>query len=494
MSQKNETAVLLLSLLITIGLIGGGWWWFQQNKNFQLNSTSNQPSPSKTSTNSIDNLLSQGDRVLITQNATPEKQAATEAIASGNYTEAVSQLEASLKKQRNDPEALIYLNNARIGEGSSLAFNARRGLQGGEPHSPSAREPRQQKSYTIAVAVPIDAEVNAAQEILRGVAQAQNEINTSGGIKGIPLKVIMASDRNNRETARQLAQTLAKNPDILGVVGHFSSDVTLAAGQIYQQTGLVMISPTSTSIELSGVGNYIFRTVPSDRFSGSALAKYLLKQLKQQKAAVFYNSASNYSNSLKNIFITDVFAEGGEIVAEFDLGSSNFNAANAVQQAKQQEAQALVLLANSATLNPALLVIQVNNRQLSLLGGDSLYKPQTLQIAGSQAVGMVLAVPWHILAHPNSPFPQAATRLWGGDVNWRTALAYDATLALINGIELNPSRQGIQQVLSTRDFVANGASGKIRFLPSGDRNQAVELVKVVAGQRSGFDYDFVPLR
>ncbi|AFZ34245.1 amino acid/amide ABC transporter substrate-binding protein, HAAT family [Stanieria cyanosphaera PCC 7437] len=461
MSQKNETGILLLSLLITIGLIGGGWWWFQQQENLPFNSSNN------TSTSSSDDLLSPGNRVLITQNATPEKQAATAAIANNNYAEAISQLEASLKKQRNDPEALIYLNNARIGT---------------------------QKAYTIAVAVPIDAETNAAQEILRGVAQAQTEINNAGGIKSVPLKVIISSDRNNLDTAQLLAQTLAQNPEILGVVGHFSSDTTLAASQVYQKAGLVMISPTSTSVDLSGVGNYIFRTVPSDRFAGNALAQYLLQQLKLQQAAVFYNSASSYSNSLKNIFTTDIFAQGGDIVGEFDLGSNSFNAADAVRQAQQQKAQALVLLANSATLDPALLVIQVNNRQLPLLGGDSLYKPQTLQIAGSNAVDLILAVPWHILADPNSSFPQTATRLWGGEVNWRTALAYDATQALIAGLERNPTRQGLQQALSAKDFVANGASGKIRFLPSGDRNQAVQLVKVVKGNRSGFGYDFVPLR
>lgn len=467
MSQKNETGILLLSLLITIGLIGGGWWWFQQQNNLPFNSANNQSQSNKTRSGSTDNLLSQGNQVLITQNATPEKQAATEAIANNNYAEAISQLEVSLKKQRNDPEALIYLNNARIGT---------------------------QKAYSIAAAVPIDAETNAAQEILRGVAQAQTEINNRGGINGVPLKVVIASDRNNVDTAQQLAQVLAQNSEILGVVGHFSSDTTLAASQVYQKAGLVMISPTSTSVDLSGVGNYIFRTVPSDRFAGNALAQYLLQQLKLQKAAVFYNSASSYSNSLKNIFTTDIFAQGGDVVAEIDLGNNSFNAANAFRQAQQQGAQALVLLANSATLDPALLVIQVNNRQLPLLGGDSLYKPQTLQIAGDDAVDLVLAVPWHILADPKASFPHAATQLWGGEVNWRTALTYDATQALIAGLERNPTRQGLQQALSAADFVADGASGKIRFLPSGDRNQAVQLVKVVKGNRSGFGYDFVPLR
>lgn len=59
-------------------------------------------------------------------------------------------LEQSLSRRSNDPEALIYLNNARIGE---------------------------KETYTIAAVVPIGTEKTSAKEILRGVAQAQNEIN-----------------------------------------------------------------------------------------------------------------------------------------------------------------------------------------------------------------------------------------------------------------------------------------------------------------------------
>jgi branched-chain amino acid transport system substrate-binding protein len=31
------------------------------------------------------------------------------------------------------------------------------------------------------------------------------------------------------------------------------------------------------------------------------------------------------------------------------------------------------------------------------------------------------------------------------------------------------------------------------FLPSGDRNQSIQLVMVKAGKRSGYHYDFTPI-
>ncbi len=465
MSQRNETKILIFSLLITAGLIGGGAWWFlnkfNQNNGTSINVNNNNQS-------SATPRISSGETLLITDESNPNKLAGISAFAAGNFSEAVTNLQASLAINRNDPEALIYLNNAKIANN---------------------------KSYTIVVAsVPIGVEKNVAQEILRGVAQAQNEINAKGGINGIPLKVIIANDDNNPDIAQKLAQEFVKNPEILGVIGHFGSETTIAASSVYQSNGLVLISPTSTSVKLSGIGNYIFRTVPSDRFSGNSLAKYMLTTLNRKKAAVFYNSQSDYSTSLKDVFTTTIFGEGGEIVTEFDFSKPNFNAINAVQEATQRGAEVLMLAPNSATLDQALQVTLINQKKLPILAGDSVYKPKTLEIGKDLSLGMIVAVPWHVLSNPNSPFVKTATNLWGGDINWRTTMAYDATEALITAISKNPTRQGVQQALLDPNFVAQGGAGDIRFLPSGDRNQQVQLVTIIKGNRSGFGYDFVPLK
>ena len=470
MSQKNETAVLVLSLLITLGLVGGGIWWLanRSGTNFGSLSPENQALSNKSpqSQQSIEQRLSAGKKLLVPAGVTAKKQEAVGAIASGNYNAAIANLETSLQANRNDPEALIYLNNARIGN---------------------------QKSYTIAVAVPIGSDINAALEILRGVAQAQNELNQSGGIKGIPLKVLIANDDNNPEIASQIATALAKNSEVLGVIGHFGSDVTLAASKVYQQNQLVAISATSTSVQLSGIGSNIFRTVPSDRFAANALSRYMLTKLQKQKAVIFFNSASSYSKSLKDEFTTAVYGDGGQIVSEFDFANSNFNAAESMKGAIAQGAEVIMLASNSATIDQALQVVQVNAKRLPLLAGDGAYTAKTLQLGAAGATDMVLAVPWHILADPQSNFPQTSKQLWNAEVSWRTALSYDATRALIVSLGRNPTRTGIQQALSASDFSAKGASGTIRFLASGDRNRAVQLVTVKPGNRTSYGYDFVPI-
>ncbi len=56
MSQKNETPILVLSLLITIGLIAGGWWLLNKNNFFKpklSNSSSSTSNTSATPPNSV---------------------------------------------------------------------------------------------------------------------------------------------------------------------------------------------------------------------------------------------------------------------------------------------------------------------------------------------------------------------------------------------------------------------------------------------------------
>lgn len=466
MSQKNnETLPLILSLLITLGLLMGGLWWFAGR--FGTLTGALSPDAGETvPSGDPKTRLSTGERLIFPEGASAEKQAAVQAIASRNYAQAIPALETLLKVNRNDPEALIYLNNARIG---------------------------QQTSYTIAVPVPATTDVNGSLEILRGVAQAQSEINQAGGMNGVPLKVVIANDDNNPAVAQQVARSLVENSSVLGVVGHYSSDVTLAAAQVYQASGLVAISPVSTSVKLSNYGDFIFRSVPSDFVAARSLADHALNRLKRQKAAVFFNSQSGYSQSIKSEFGTALALGGGQVVSEFDLSDPAFSPSRALEQAVQQGATVLALLPNSGQLDRALQVVQINQGRLPLLGGDDVYAPRTLEVGQAAARGMIVAVPWHILSNPQAPFVQSSRQLWGGDVNWRTVTAYDATQALIGGLRRDPSRKGVQQVLRNAAFNVEGATEGVRFLPSGDRNQAVQLVEIQPGRRSGYGYDFVPI-
>ncbi|MDJ0689024.1 MAG: bifunctional serine/threonine-protein kinase/ABC transporter substrate-binding protein [Xenococcaceae cyanobacterium MO_188.B32] len=464
--RHSSTKIWLYLSLITIAWVVALPLWLENtHKPVVPMATVDSPDTEKIDSQ-LPQRFSQGERILISQVMTPEKQLAVAEFAAANYSKAKSLLEKSLLNYANDPESLIYLNNADIGD---------------------------REAHTIAVSIPLGSNLNATQEILRGVAQAQNQINQEGRINGIPLKVLIVNDDDNPDIAKQVATKLSENPQILGLVGHYASDVTLATAKIYESGQLTVISPISTSVKLSNFSPYVFRTVPSDYIAARALAEYMLEELDKKNVAIFYSSQSNYSQSLKSEFATAVSLGGGRIVHEFDLSSPNFSAAQSLKQAIDGETEVLMLAANTATLDKALQVVQVNRKKLDLLAGDGVYAPKTLEVVGELAENMVIAIPWHIKKNLDVEFVKTANQLWRGEVNWRTAMAYDATQALIAAIEQNPTRVGVQKVLSNANFSAVGASSTIHFSPSGDRLEGIQLVEVCKSDRLSFGYEFVPI-
>ncbi len=457
-SPKNEIPLLLGSLLVTGGILAAGYWWFMGGRG-----------GSNVSGQSTE--LSEGSKNLVASEAGGKasfiqaKSAGVAAVIRKQNAEAVTQFSKALQISSNAPETKIYFNNAKIGD--STAFK-------------------------IAVAVPIQSDLNGSLEILRGVAQAQEEVNKAGGINGIPLKVVIADDAGRTENAVQVAQDLSKDEQVLGVVGHYASDASTAAAKVYDAAKLVSISPVSTSTKLTKVSPYFFRTVPSDYVSARALADYALQKLQRKQAVVFFNSQSGYSQSLKDEFATAMSLGGGSVVQEVDLSAADFSAAKALGQAPG--ADVIMLAANTSTLDRSLQVVQSNPKKLPVLGGDDVYTPKTLEVGRQQALGMVVAVPWHIDANPQAKFAQTSRRMWGAAVNWRTALAYDAAQSLITALKTGANRGGVRDALAANSFQAVGGSGAVRFLPSGDRNAGIQLVQVVVGKKSGFGFDFTPVK
>ncbi len=447
--MSKEVAVLVGSVLITAGVVGGGFWWLSQQGGGGTAA------------------ISRGETLILTTDRNPNKERAAAAMAQGQYPQAIADWEVSLQQNPNDPEAVIFANNARLA---------------------GAVVP------TLAVVVPATTGTTSARELLRGVAQAQRELNTHSRL---PFRVAIANDENKPDLAKAVAQRLVQDATVLGVIGHFGSEASLAAAPIYNQAQLPMISATSTSTQLSTAGAAVFRTVPSDRFTAEALARYALNTLKRRRALVLFNANSTYSQSLKTEFTTALAASGGQVLGEIDLAAPNYQGVAVPEQAQRLGAEFLALLPNTATLEPALTAAIANAQgpRLPMVGGDSVYNPKTLEMGGAAVRDLAVAVPWHIDADPGARFVATSRQQWRGDVNWRTAMAYDAVQAWHTalGLTLPPTRAGLIATLRTPGFQAVGATGLVRFLPSGDRNRPMQLVRVVPGKRSGFGLDFVPV-
>ncbi|MBD2215044.1 ABC transporter substrate-binding protein [Nostoc linckia FACHB-104] len=391
------------------------------------------------------------------KNLTPEQTKINQLINSQQFYLAISQLEQYRQNNPRNGQALIILENTKIGF---------------------------KKSILIAVIAPINDDLNKAEEMIRGLAQAQWEVNAAGGINGLPIKIILVDDSKDQNTVRQTAQQLVNNQDILGIIGHLSSDNSMVASEVYQKGKILMISPTATSTNLTPKGEYIKRTVVNDAIAGGTLASYVSQKLQKKSIAIFYNSQNNYSKSLRESLINGYMVEKGKIAYEADLSDPNFRAGAMVTQAKTAGADVIMLAADSSMLDKALQVMQANDKRLLLIGGDSLYiNDPILSIGCNDAQGMILAVPWNVKNHLNSPYVKTASYLFKAEVSWRSKMGYDALSAIIAALKKTPNhtRQSLQETISKPDFYApSGDQEVVKFDRRGDRIQPVELVTVTA--------------
>ncbi len=181
------------------------------------------------------------------------------------------------------------------------------------------------------------------------------------------------------------------------------------------------------------------------------------------------------------------------LLEEFDLSRPDFDAFESINESIVRGAEVILLASDHTMFDRAIQVLSVNNKRLKVLAGDSFFSQKVLKILGKEATGAVLAVPANLAP---SPFWQTFKGVWGQTVpvSPRSALAYDATQALITAMRNEPSRGGIQRHLAQPTFSASGAEGNVKFLPTGDRQGSVHLM-TVAPVKSGkvTRYSFKPL-
>ena len=398
-----------------------------------------------------------------------------QAFKKGNYQEAIKLFKEAVNANRYDPEVLIYYNN-------SLA------RQQGSP-------------FTLAVVVPLDKnqdDKNNTPEILRGVAQAQDQFNQKKGLNGRLLEIVIAND-SNTEKAKEVAQELIKDSSILGVIGHISSDATKIALPEYEKAKLAVISPTSTSILLNNP--VLFRAVYSDESAGKKLAEYTYKNLKLKKAVIFANPNSPYSNSIREVFANQFGKLGGEVVPKplIDLTASTFDPEREVDRSvytNNVKAEAALLFPDTRSTNIALNIAkEITKRnekpttqnppkpEFKMLAGDTLYNNETLTSGGKNVEGLIIAVPWFRGTSQAQSFAKKSAQQWGGGISWLTATSFDATQALIKTLSNNPSRSTVLRDLKNVSLTKNETSGyPLKFTPEREREGESILLQVKGNQ------------
>ncbi|MCC6358592.1 MAG: ABC transporter substrate-binding protein [Phycisphaerales bacterium] len=156
-----------------------------------------------------------------------------------------------------------------------------------------------------------------------GIRLAIKEFNAAGGHKGRMIELITYDDQGKADEAVKTVTRLIGNDKVVAILGEVASSRSIAGGQVAQQKGVPMITPSSTNVLVTEIGDMISRVCFIDSFQGYVGAKFAAEHLKAKKAAILYNRAQAYSTGLADDFKTAFKKLGGSIATEQAYGDGD---------------------------------------------------------------------------------------------------------------------------------------------------------------------------
>lgn len=245
----------------------------------------------------------------------------------------------------------------------------------------------------IALAGPVTGPVAQYGDMqFTGANMAIDVINQAGGVDGRPLQGVIFDDACDPKQAVAVANRIV-NDGIRFVVGHLCSSSTQPATDIYEDEGILMVTPAATSPDITNRGyQLIFRTIGLDSMQGPTAGKYIVEQVKPNKVAVIHDK-QQYGEGIASA-VRDVLTEAGIEVPIFDgitAGDKNFSSLIARLR------QSGVDFAYFGGYHPELGLILRQAREQGLdipfMGPEGVGNSDISAIAGEASEGMLVTLP-----------------------------------------------------------------------------------------------------
>ena len=119
------------------------------------------------------------------------------------------------------------------------------------------------------------------------------------------LTIVQGDTQLDPAKASVVAQSMASNSSILGVIGPAGSQEVTASAPILKKAGLAFMSGSATNVTLTDgkLKGYFFRVVPNDSVQAPTAADYMMKKLgaKKGKTVMIVDDQESYSTGLADI-------------------------------------------------------------------------------------------------------------------------------------------------------------------------------------------------
>ena len=225
-----------------------------------------------------------------------------------------------------------------------------------------------------------------------GAKQAIADINAKGGVDGKMLEAKEYDDACDPKQAVAVANKVV-NDGVKFVVGHLCSSSTQPASDIYEDEGVIMITPAATSPEITARGyKLIFRTIGLDSAQGPAAGNYIADHVKPKIVAVLHDK-QQYGEGIATAVKQTLEKKGTKVAVFEGLNAGDKDFSSIIQKLKQANVDFVYYGGYHPELGLILRQSKEKGLNAKFMGPEGVGNDSISQIAQGASEGLLVTLP-----------------------------------------------------------------------------------------------------
>ncbi|WP_405642886.1 branched-chain amino acid ABC transporter substrate-binding protein [Streptomyces sp. NBC_00019] len=249
----------------------------------------------------------------------------------------------------------------------------------------------------IGVDAPLTGDLSAlGLGIKNSVDLAAKTANKQKLVDGVTFEIKALDDQAQPSSGQANASTLVADKSVLGVVGPLNSSVAESMQKVFDDAKLVEVSPANTGPALTQGVNWqkekvrtyksYFRTSTTDAIQGPFAAQYVYNDAKKTKVFVI-DDKKTYGAGLAATFTAEFKKLGGKVVGTDHIDPETKDFSAVATKVKSSGADVVYYGGEYPQAGPLSKQIKASGAKIPLVGGDGIFDPQFVELAGAGSAG-----------------------------------------------------------------------------------------------------------
>lgn len=283
------------------------------------------------------------------------------------------------------------------------------------------------------------------------------------------LELVTVDSESDPEKAKELL-IQAYRDGALAAIGGVTTAEALQMVAVADEFDRVLVSPSASTPQLTGISKYFYRVFPSDAREGATMGNFATQKLKAEKVVILAKEDA-YAKGIQEVFKTEFERYGGEVLDLIEFPSLGSDLSGLVERVMTLRPDAVYLAAYAPDLAQMIKHLRDQGFKGTIFTTSAFAAPEIIAQVGRPAEGVFLTQAVFDIDSEDPTirkFVDAYRAKYDLEPDLYAAHGYDSVLVLAEALKLGgrTSSELWKGIRSIRDF--SGATGTVQFDERGD--------------------------